>query len=434
MREEPDRLRALFREKTLARGVAIAAFLGVLFLFRHLWATLLFFVAFERSIRWLEDHLHARTKWPRKRIVLAIVAMYVLTFGGVVGLSVLTGFEKWKLIQGASADFFDDLKEHPLWVKYHHHLDDSDAMMGHAKEYAGQAIHVATAVGRFFLQATLGFVLGVVYRLESHELDLFEDKIDRRSLVGRVLRWVEHTADAVSVTMQLQVVVAAFNTVTTLPVLLLLGIPHVPSLMALVFVSALVPVIGNLVAGTVLCLMAYQAKGFLGVGIFMGVTFLLHKVESYYLSPRLTARHVRVPGFVLIVSLIAFEHVFGFAGVFLSFPALFIASRIRAEFLEEDGKLPPETVSPGKSLAPDRVAPTTADIPVSVAQSIVEHRVPSLVPPVSLAVATGPETPAPPAKRPSTPTPEDPPNTKPSGPFEISAALADAPPNEPERS
>jgi len=421
MREEPDRLRALFREKTLARGVAIVAFLGVLFLFRHLWATLVFFVAFERSIKWIEGKVHEKTSWPRKRIVLAIVAFYLLTFASVVGLSVMTGFEKWKLIQGASTDFLDDLKEHPLWAKYHHHLADSDAMMGHAKEYAGQAIHVATAVGRFFIQATLGFVLGVVYRLEAHELDLFEDKIDRKSLAGRVLRWTEHTADAVSVTMQLQVIVAAFNTVTTLPVLLLLGIPHVPSLMALVFVSALVPVIGNLVAGTVLCLMAYQAKGFLGVGIFVGVTFLLHKVESYYLSPRLTARHVRVPGFVLIVSLIAFEHVFGFAGVFLSFPALFIASRIRAEFLEEDGKLPPETVSPGKSLAPE--------IPVSVAESILEARVPSLVPPVPSAATRSsspppneapPETPAPAARRSSVPTPEDPPNTKPSGPFEIS--------------
>ena len=130
--------------------------------------------------------------------------------------------------------------------------------------------------------------------------------------------------------------VAAFNTVTTLPVLLLLGIPYIPSLMALIFVSALVPVIGNLVAGTVLCLLAYQAKGVLGVGIFMGVTFLLHKVESYYLSPRLTAQHVRVPGFVLIVSLIAFEHVFGFVGVFLSFPSLFVAARIRGEFVKED--------------------------------------------------------------------------------------------------
>jgi predicted PurR-regulated permease PerM len=76
-----------------------------------------------------------------------------------------------------------------------------------------------------------------------------------------------------------------------------------------------------------------------GVAVFIGLTFILHKVESYYLNPRLTARHVRLPGFLLIVSLIAWEHLLGFAGLFVSFPVLFVAGRIRAEFLEEDGKL-----------------------------------------------------------------------------------------------
>jgi hypothetical protein len=97
-----------------------------------------------------------------------------------------------------------------------------------------------------------------------------------------------------------------------------------------------VPVIGNIVSGTVLCLLAYQANGWVGVGVFVALTFILHKVESYYLSPRLTARHVKIPGFLLIVSLLACEHVFGFKGLFLSFPILFVAGRIRGEFLEED--------------------------------------------------------------------------------------------------
>ena len=43
-----------------------------------------------------------------------------------------------------------------------------------------------------------------------------------------------------------------------------------------------------------------------------GITFILCKVESYCLSPRLTARHVKIPGFLLIVTLLSCEHVFGF--------------------------------------------------------------------------------------------------------------------------
>ena len=45
---------------------------------------------------------------------------------------------------------------------------------------------------------------------------------------------------------------------------------------------------------------------------------------------------MKIPGFLLIVSLLACEHVFGFKGLFLSFPILFVAGRIRAEFAAED--------------------------------------------------------------------------------------------------
>ena len=45
-------------------------------------------------------------------------------------------------------------------------------------------------------------------------------------------------------------------------------------------------------------------------------------------------------GFVLVLSLIAFEHVFGFVGLFLSFPSLYVAGKIRQEFMAEDAQPP----------------------------------------------------------------------------------------------
>jgi predicted PurR-regulated permease PerM len=150
------------------------------------------------------------------------------------------------------------------------------------------------------------------------------------------LRWLGYLADAISVTLQFQVVVAACNAVLTLPVLLLAGIPHAAPLLFMIFLSGMVPVAGNFVAGAVLTLLAYQASGWPGVATFVGLTFLLHKVESYYLNPRLASRHVRLPGFVLIISLILWEDLLGFVGLFVSFPFLYVASRIGAEFREED--------------------------------------------------------------------------------------------------
>jgi predicted PurR-regulated permease PerM len=124
--------------------------------------------------------------------------------------------------------------------------------------------------------------------------------------------------------------------VLTLPVLLILGIHHIPSLMILIFVSGLIPVVGNVVSGAVLSLLAYQAKGVAGIGVFVVLTFVLHKIEAYYLNPRLTSKHVHLPGFAIVVSLICWEHLLGFVGLFVSFPFLFVASKIRGEMIKSE--------------------------------------------------------------------------------------------------
>src|SRR5471032_3231847 len=88
--------------------------------------------------------------------------------------------------------------------------------------------------------------------------------------------------------------------------------------------------------GAVLSILAYQAKGWIGVGLFVALTFILHKLESYYLNPRLAARHVHLPGFVIIVSLVLWEHALGLAGLFASFPFLYVTLKIRDELRRED--------------------------------------------------------------------------------------------------
>ena len=331
-----DRVAAFLSEKTPRRFVAIASFVGLLYLFRHLALLLVFFVTFERLLGWGARSIAARTRLTRKKSLLALVAGIVVALGVGAWLGIGKTIRTVAAVQDSFPDRLAELKENPLLVKLQEQVGGTEKIVEGIKHYAGDAISAASAIGHFFVYVLIGFILALVYTLEQEELEEFWERIDTRSLGGTLGRWLGHLADSTIVTVQLQFVVAAFNTVTTLPVLLVLGVPHVGPLMLLIFVSALVPVIGNIVSGGVLCLLAYQANGWLGVGIFVALTFILHKVESYYLSPRLTARHVKIPGFLLIVSLLLCEHLFGFKGLFLSFPILFVAGRIRGEFLEED--------------------------------------------------------------------------------------------------
>ena len=331
-----DRVAAFFAEKTPRRLLAVALFLTILYLFQHLAILLVFFVTFQRSMEFLVALLQKRAGMPRKRAVLATIALVVATIGVLAYLGIGRSVHAFTTMHERLPERIERLKEHPLFETLREHVGDTDRIVEGAKHYSHEAVGMASEIGHFFLHVLIGFILAVVFLLEGHEIDEFWAKVEERSIFGTMGRWLKFVADSVVVTVQLQFIVAAFNTVLTLPVLLIIGVPHVGGLMLLIFVSALVPVIGNIVSGAVLCLFAYQAKGWLGVGVFLVLTFILHKVESYYLNPRLTGRHVKLPGFLLIVCLIGCEHLFGFKGLFLSFPILFVCAHIRSEWLDED--------------------------------------------------------------------------------------------------
>jgi predicted PurR-regulated permease PerM len=350
-----DRVASFLSEKTPRRAIAIAAFVTVLYLFRHLALLLVFFVTFERMLGWGTRTVAARTGLSRKKSLLTLVGVIVASLGAFAWLGIGKTVRTVAAAQESFPDRLAELRENPLLEKVQEHVGGTEKIVEGIRHYSGDALSAASAVGHFFVYVLIGFILALVFVLEQDELAEFWERVETRSIGGTIGRWLGHVADATIVTVQLQLVVAAFNTINTLPVLLILGVQHVAPLMVLIFVSALVPVIGNIVSGAILCLLAYQAQKWLGVGIFVALTFILHKVESYYLSPRLTARHVKIPGFLLIVSLLACEHLFGFKGLFLSFPILFVTGRIRGEFLEEDAGVSSLTTPIVLSDSPDQL-------------------------------------------------------------------------------
>lgn len=334
-----DRVGEFFGQRSIRRATALVAFVSLLYVFRHLAILLLFFVTFERALGFLSKQLAARSggKLTKKQALLVVLLVIALLLAAAAWFGIGKSIRTFAAMQQTFPERLAELREHPLVAKIEDQIGGTEKIVESAKHYAGSALGAAAAIGHFLVHLVMGFVLAVVYTLEEDELHAFWARtVDPRSLKGTLARWFGHVADATVVTVQLQLIVAACNALMTLPVMLLLGIPNPGALMLLIFVSALVPVIGNIVSGGVLCLLAYQQKGWFGVGIFLGLTFLLHKIESYYLSPRLTSRHVKIPGFLLIVSLIACEHLLGFKGFFLSFPILFVAGRIRGEMIEED--------------------------------------------------------------------------------------------------
>jgi predicted PurR-regulated permease PerM len=336
-----DRIAEFFREPTPKRALSLTIFLLVLVLFRKLLITLVFFVVFSRLLDLSAGFLERRFKWPRFRAFALAISLFALVLGATAWLA--EGRISAIIVETRATlpSRIETLRESALFASLKEHLPDSEELVQRASHYGSELAASAMELGHLVISFVIGLILAIVYFFDEEKVLAFRQKLDPDSLFGTLMRWFQHVGEAVSITVQLQAVVALCNAVLTLPVLLLIGVPHVPALMLLILVSGLIPVVGNLVSGVVLAIVSFQVRGWIGVGLFVALTFVLHKLESYYLNPRLTSRHVKLPGFVLILSLIAWEHLLGIPGLFLSFPILYVADKLRTEF----GQSQPVTVA-----------------------------------------------------------------------------------------
>jgi predicted PurR-regulated permease PerM len=344
-----DRIAEFLRERTPSRAIALGVFLGLLAFFRHLLLLLTFYVVFQRLLQSGAAALGPRLGLSRKLAVgLVALVLLAVSSAGAAFLAVHATRAAIHARQTIPARI-EALKTDPAYASVLEYLPDADDALERVQHYAAGIFHALSAIGHALAYALVGFILALVSVLEEDELREFRESLDPRTLRATLLRWLGFLSDAMLITVQFQCVVAGCNAALTFPVLLLVGIQHAPALALLIFASGLVPVVGNFVMGVVLSLLAYQAKGWLGVGIFVVLTFILHKLESYYLNPRLASRHVRLPSFVLIVSLVLWEHALGLAGLFVSFPFLYVAQKIRNEMMSESA---PAAVEPAVRIAP----------------------------------------------------------------------------------
>lgn len=333
-------MRTVLTDRNIRRVLVLAIFVATLHVFRHLAILLVFFVLFERSLGAGARFLHRRFRIPR---MVGVLLQLAAAFGVLSGLVYFGWTRVVPAVPQLRADLAGQFVHLREWLHARGlgHLEalQADTLLERGQHYAGSVVGFLGSLGKNVVYVLLGLIFAVVYLAEEDTLDAWLATMREDSVPRILLRYFSYLCDAISITAQLQVVVALVNTLITLPVLLLMGLPSIPALMAFLFAMGLVPVVGGIVSGLVMGTLAYVYKGLGGVVTFFVSTFFLHKIESYYLTPRLTARHVSLPGFVIITSLVLFEHVFGLVGLFLSFPALYVAARIREGWRETNSEV-----------------------------------------------------------------------------------------------
>ena len=138
-----------------------------------------------------------------------------------------------------------------------------------------------------------------------------------------------------------QVVISLVNTALTAILLVVLGIPHKVALTMMVFVFGLLPIIGNLISNTLICVSAFLWAGLVQVVVALAFLVVIHKLE-YFLNGKIIGNIVKLPMWVTLLALIVGEALFGISGMILAIPVILFA---RAELSAIEVGGPPADVA-----------------------------------------------------------------------------------------
>jgi predicted PurR-regulated permease PerM len=130
--------------------------------------------------------------------------------------------------------------------------------------------------------------------------------------------------------MAAQVVISLINAILTLGLLLVLGIPHKIALVVMVFVFGLLPIVGNLISNTLICISALLWAGFVQLVAALVFLVVIHKLE-YFLNGKIIGNFVKLPMYITLLGLIIGESLFHISGMILSIPViLFVRAELSA--------------------------------------------------------------------------------------------------------
>ena len=193
--------------------------------------------------------------------------------------------------------------------------------------HAGELQTVGAQIGRGFVHALIGMVIGALVSLGE-----VATVGPRGPLAAALTERARRLGEAFRRIVFAQVRISALNTLLTalyLTVLLpLLGVqlPLRKTLIVLTFLAGLLPVVGNLISNTVIVVvsLSYSLGAALGSLVFL---IVIHKLE-YFLNARIVGSQIKAQAWELLLAMLVMESAFGMAGL--------IAAPIYYAYLKEE--------------------------------------------------------------------------------------------------
>ncbi|MEO3944713.1 AI-2E family transporter [Gorillibacterium sp. CAU 1737] len=191
------------------------------------------------------------------------------------------------------------------------------------EDYLKDAMGYIKLLGKWLEIILMVIILSFFYLLQQHSISTFTEKF-RTSKIGWLFREFDHYGrlfvSSFGKVIEVQLLIAVFNTVFTMIGLILLGYPYLIALGVLIFLLSLIPVAGVIISFLPIGIIGYQIGGFITVLWSVAMVLVIHALETYFLNPRLYAHKTKLPMFYTFIVLIISQHYMGIWGLIIGIP------------------------------------------------------------------------------------------------------------------
>ncbi len=171
-----------------------------------------------------------------------------------------------------------------------------------------------TGFGRALAHILLGMVVGALLSLEAASSRHGSAPL-ARCLAERAIRLGEAFRRVVFAQFWISSINTALTAVFLVAVLPLLGVelPFTKTLILITFLAGLIPILGNLISNTAICIVGLSQSLFVALGVLLYLV-VIHKLE-YFLNARIVGSQIQARAWEILLAMLVMEAAFGIPGL-----------------------------------------------------------------------------------------------------------------------
>lgn len=282
-------------------------------------------VGLDPLVRWLQRHGMTRT-WAIVTVILCIVAVLVgiilivvpLVIQQVVGLVTTIPAEISRLRESGWFDTANDstngvLGEVLSWITTQVRDPHTWANLGNGLVGFGLSVLNGFTTGFFIAILTIYFTAS--YDITKNAIYSLVSRSRRDRFVSYAERILQNFGKYLSG----MVVLAFFNSLFSLILLLIADVPGAALIAIAAFFITLIPLIGTILTTAIMTVLAFIHSPVSGVVVLV-LMLIYMQIEAYVLTPKVMGKAVQIPGSVVLISALAGSTLFGLTGALVAIP------------------------------------------------------------------------------------------------------------------